>query len=247
MSWRVWNWCEKNFERAIRPDVWPYAVDGTLKSKHQLTTLPLPNIFVSDAVQLISLVTFPVKFLEEISDRPEAHWHFGWAYGIGWGAAIFIFIAGLLLLIDKGAEEVVYREVTAKKEGLEEEAVEAVWTPRPFCFDRMGNAVIIWPCPWPWPPIVCGRVLVWFEDVTWRWRGLGLLVWPLWATSRCVRAVVPVLLRVLTSGGRIWHETSGLCLNKGWYQKSGHSMKRTPRAPSLIKGWYQKSGQRPSM
>ena len=71
-------------------------------------------------------MTFPVKFLEEIGDRPETHWHFGWAYGVGWGAAIFIFMAGLLLLIDKGAEEVVYREVTVKKEAAEGEAIEAV-------------------------------------------------------------------------------------------------------------------------
>ncbi|XP_076472676.1 transmembrane protein 47-like [Babylonia areolata] len=77
--------------------------------------------FLADALQLSSLVTFPIKFLDSITTRAELHWQFGWAYGIGWGAAIFVFLGGLLLLIDKGAEEVVYREVTAKEKLLEEE------------------------------------------------------------------------------------------------------------------------------
>ncbi|KAK7490979.1 hypothetical protein BaRGS_00017851 [Batillaria attramentaria] len=84
--------------------------------------------FSAVGIQLISLVTFPIKFLDEIDDRAQLHWEFGWAYGVGWGAAVFIFVSGILLLIDKGAEEIIYREVTTKKESLEEEegATEAV-------------------------------------------------------------------------------------------------------------------------
>ncbi|KAK7093697.1 transmembrane protein 47-like [Littorina saxatilis] len=97
------------------------------RSKYRYYVAGMVIWFCAVGIQLIALVTFPIKFLDEITDRAEARWQFGWAYGIGWGAAIFDFIAGLLLLIDKGAEEVIYREVTVKnKEGFEEEATEPV-------------------------------------------------------------------------------------------------------------------------
>lgn len=37
-------------------------------------------------------------------------WEFGWAYGVGWGAAIFLFGAVVLLLCDKESEELYYKE-----------------------------------------------------------------------------------------------------------------------------------------
>lgn len=37
-------------------------------------------------------------------------WEFGWAYGVGWGAAIFLFGAVVLLLCDKESEEIYYKE-----------------------------------------------------------------------------------------------------------------------------------------
>ncbi|KAK5645115.1 hypothetical protein RI129_006415 [Pyrocoelia pectoralis] len=35
---------------------------------------------------------------------------FGWAYGVGWGAAIFLFGGVVLLLCDKESEEIYYKE-----------------------------------------------------------------------------------------------------------------------------------------
>ena len=66
---------------------------------------------VSDGMQVTSLITFPVKFLEEISKQQELHWNSGWAYGIGWGAAILNFTAAILLLLDKGKLEVIHNDV----------------------------------------------------------------------------------------------------------------------------------------
>jgi hypothetical protein len=37
-------------------------------------------------------------------------WEFGWAYGVGWGAAIFLFGGVVLLLCDKESEEIYYKE-----------------------------------------------------------------------------------------------------------------------------------------
>lgn len=37
-------------------------------------------------------------------------WEFGWAYGVGWGAAIFLFGGAVLLLCDKESEEIYYKE-----------------------------------------------------------------------------------------------------------------------------------------
>lgn len=37
-------------------------------------------------------------------------WEFGWAYGVGWGAGIFLFGGIVLLLCDKESEEIYYKE-----------------------------------------------------------------------------------------------------------------------------------------
>ena len=39
-------------------------------------------------------------------------WFFGWAYGMAWGATVFIFGASILLLVDKESDEFLYREKT---------------------------------------------------------------------------------------------------------------------------------------
>ncbi|KAK6176312.1 hypothetical protein SNE40_014617 [Patella caerulea] len=69
-------------------------------------------MFIAVTLQAISLIIFPVKFLEEITQKEEVRWEFGWAYGIGWGSAIFMLGASILLLIDRDNEEVMYREKT---------------------------------------------------------------------------------------------------------------------------------------
>lgn len=51
------------------------------------------------------LLHFLLSFL---ANRPI--WEFGWAYGVGWGAAIFLFGAVVLLLCDKESEEIYYKE-----------------------------------------------------------------------------------------------------------------------------------------
>lgn len=40
------------------------------------------------------------------------YWEFGWAYGVGWGASIFLFGGIILLLCDKESEEIYYKERT---------------------------------------------------------------------------------------------------------------------------------------
>ncbi|RWS25696.1 Transmembrane protein 47-like protein, partial [Leptotrombidium deliense] len=63
-------------------------------------------------VLLIALVVYPAQFAAEIDDASNNEWEFGWAYGVGWGAAIFLFGAILLLLCDKETEEIYYKERT---------------------------------------------------------------------------------------------------------------------------------------
>ena len=72
------------------------------------------NIFscVSVLVMIIALIVFPVMFLQEINSRDKPEWFLGWAYGIGWGATIFMIGAAILLLVDKESEEIFYREKT---------------------------------------------------------------------------------------------------------------------------------------
>jgi hypothetical protein len=79
---------------------------------------------------LVALVLYPVSFARELPHGNRSVWEFGWvrksnhrlrvepssnfncskAYGVAWGAAIFLFGASVLLMCDKEAEEVYYKE-----------------------------------------------------------------------------------------------------------------------------------------
>ena len=56
--------------------------------------------------------------MQDLFDRPcdgegtDGYWYFDWSYGVAWGALVFIFGAGLLLLIDRNTDETIYREKT---------------------------------------------------------------------------------------------------------------------------------------
>lgn len=59
---------------------------------------------------LIALIIYPVCFAAELNLGNRKIWEFGWAYGVGWGAAIFLFGGVVLLLCDKESEEIYYKE-----------------------------------------------------------------------------------------------------------------------------------------
>jgi hypothetical protein len=66
---------------------------------------------------ICALTLYPAFFYTELhhsnsvpANRPL--WYFGWAYGVGWGAAIFLIGAALLLVCDKETEEIYYKERT---------------------------------------------------------------------------------------------------------------------------------------
>jgi len=59
---------------------------------------------------LIALIVYPVCFAAELNLGNRTVWEFGWAYGVGWGAGIFLFGAVVLLLCNKESEEIYYKE-----------------------------------------------------------------------------------------------------------------------------------------
>lgn len=59
---------------------------------------------------LIALIIYPVCFAAELNLGNRTIWEFGWAYGVGWGAAIFLFGGVVLLMCDKESEEIYYKE-----------------------------------------------------------------------------------------------------------------------------------------
>ncbi|KAJ8918590.1 hypothetical protein NQ315_013095, partial [Exocentrus adspersus] len=59
---------------------------------------------------LIALIIYPVCFAAELNLGNRTIWEFGWAYGVGWGAAIFLFGGVILLMCDKESEEIYYKE-----------------------------------------------------------------------------------------------------------------------------------------
>jgi len=90
------------------------------KLKYRLYWVALIAFFLAVGVEVLALVYIPIKFIEDIYDFEEKTWNFGWAYIMGWAGAILEFCAGLFLLIDRGAEEVVYRERVEEGDGIEE-------------------------------------------------------------------------------------------------------------------------------
>ncbi|CAG0895827.1 unnamed protein product [Darwinula stevensoni] len=65
---------------------------------------------------LIALVVYPVCFTGELDKGNRNLWEFGWAYGVGWGAAIFLFGSIVLLICDKESEEIYFKERTITHE-----------------------------------------------------------------------------------------------------------------------------------
>lgn len=59
---------------------------------------------------LSALIVYPVFFAFELNQGNRQMWEFGWAYGVGWGAGIFLFGGIVLLLLDKESEEIYYKE-----------------------------------------------------------------------------------------------------------------------------------------
>ncbi|XP_011307291.1 transmembrane protein 47 isoform X2 [Fopius arisanus] len=59
---------------------------------------------------LLALIIYPVFFAAELNLGNRPIWEFGWAYGVGWGAAIFLFGGVVLLFCDKESEEIYYKE-----------------------------------------------------------------------------------------------------------------------------------------
>jgi len=70
---------------------------------------------------MASLIVYPLKYSEELkADGYTASWGMGWAYGLGWIAAICMTVGSVLLYIDKSADELVYREKTHYNDSIEE-------------------------------------------------------------------------------------------------------------------------------
>jgi len=68
---------------------------------------------------LLGVVVYPICFTAVVSqpDSFRREWEFGWAYGVAWGASIFLFGGIILLLCDRETEEIYYKERTIVEYG----------------------------------------------------------------------------------------------------------------------------------
>jgi hypothetical protein len=64
------------------------------------------NINVSVFCVLVAVIIYPVFFSQELYQGNRDIWEFGWAYGVAWGSAIFLFGGIVLLLLDKESEQI---------------------------------------------------------------------------------------------------------------------------------------------
>ncbi|RZF38696.1 hypothetical protein LSTR_LSTR011006 [Laodelphax striatellus] len=80
------------------------------RTKYKYYRIAVYVMILSLVCVLLALVVYPVFFATELNEGNRTVWEFGWAYGVGWGAAIFLFGAVVLLLCDKESEEIYYKE-----------------------------------------------------------------------------------------------------------------------------------------
>lgn len=80
------------------------------RTKYKFYRIAVYVMILSLVTVLMALVVYPVCFAAELNEGNRRVWEFGWAYGVGWGAAIFLFGAVVLLLCDKESEEIYYKE-----------------------------------------------------------------------------------------------------------------------------------------
>ncbi|XP_058063925.1 transmembrane protein 47 isoform X1 [Anopheles bellator] len=78
--------------------------------KYKFYRIAVLVMMVALIALLVALILYPVCFAAELNLANRPVWEFGWAYGVGWGAAIFLFGAVVLLLCDKESEEIYYKE-----------------------------------------------------------------------------------------------------------------------------------------
>nr|CAG4648364.1 EOG090X0HIV [Moina brachiata] len=83
---------------------------GDPPKKRKYYRLAIYVMLASLVAALVALVIYPVCFARELSEGKRSVWELGWAYGVAWGAAIFLFGASVLLMLDKEADEVYYKE-----------------------------------------------------------------------------------------------------------------------------------------
>lgn len=75
----------------------------TLTVKRRLISgLGQGAFFLGIVVLLTGLVLLPLKFWYELALWRRSHWEFGWAFGLGWGATIFLFAAVILMILEDG-------------------------------------------------------------------------------------------------------------------------------------------------
>lgn len=65
---------------------------------------------------LIALLLFPVKFWMELALWKRNNWRFGWAFGVAWGAVLFLTAAILFTLCERRSESA--QSATDSREGL---------------------------------------------------------------------------------------------------------------------------------
>ncbi|XP_036362752.1 transmembrane protein 47-like isoform X1 [Octopus sinensis] len=86
------------------------------KLKYRMYSVARGVMLLAIICGCIGLITFPIKFRSELPEDDDVPWEFGWAYGVGWGAVIFMTGACILLLLDKESEEITYHEKTVYNE-----------------------------------------------------------------------------------------------------------------------------------
>ncbi|XP_018024585.1 transmembrane protein 47 isoform X2 [Hyalella azteca] len=87
-----------------------HATDTSAKTRYYRAAVWVMTLAL--VAVLVALILYPVFFAQELELGNREVWEFGWAYGVGWGAAIFLFGGVVLLLCDQEEEEIYYKERT---------------------------------------------------------------------------------------------------------------------------------------
>lgn len=87
--------------------------------KYKYYVIGMVFLIIAGLTEITSLIVYPVMFSEDGGQNVRS-WGMGWAYGLGWIAAISMTVGSVLLYMDKNADELVYKEKTSYNDSIEE-------------------------------------------------------------------------------------------------------------------------------
>merc|ERR1712002_579389 len=93
--------------------------------KYKYYRVAIYSLAVAVIALFLAIIIYPTSMVKEMGEGKERVWGFGFGYGSAVFSLIFLVLSLVLLICDRGSEEIFYKEREAEDEEGEEEKEEA--------------------------------------------------------------------------------------------------------------------------